>query len=175
MWLSVMLYHKGVKPWLEFGMVVFPQPHFLCPLEKWVSSTAYTNFVEVCWNAGTLFFVINAWHHRRLHSSGTLHANDQLAKNTFIGDCQITHTISCIIPNEWSAIKSHFFSIIFWHNLRGPVTSNKFQLLKNSSPHSVYHSPCSFNLPLTKHDKFHLATSLWNIILAETDCTEIRY
>ena len=132
MWLSVMLYHKGAKPWLEFGMVVFPQPHFLCPLEKWVSSTAYTNFVEVCRNAGTLFFVINAWHHRRLHSSGTLHANDQLAKNTFIGDCQITHTISCIITNEWSAIKSHFFSIVFWFNPRGLVTSNKFQLAKNS-------------------------------------------
>ena len=53
------------------------------------------------------------------------------------------------------------------------VTRNKFQLAKNSCLHSVYHSPCSFNLPLTKHDKFHLATSLQNIILAESDCTEI--
>ena len=112
MWLSVpIVITCSVVPQrsktLESGMVVFPQPHFSSPLEKWVSPTAYTNFVEVCRNAGTLFFAINAWCHQRLHSR--LHANDRLAKNMLIGDSQITHTISCIINNEWWTIKSHFF------------------------------------------------------------------
>ena len=32
-----------------------PRPHFVCPPEKWVWSTAYSILVQVCRNAGTLF------------------------------------------------------------------------------------------------------------------------
>ena len=68
------------------------------------------------------------------------------------------------------------FFFIFWCNLRGPVISNKFQLAKNSCSHSVYHSAIQLQ-PATDGTwgKFHLATSLLNIILAETDCTEVWY
>ena len=101
------------------------------------ASTAYSISVQVRW---TLFFVINIWCHRRLHS--TLHAKYLLAKCTLIGDYQITRTINCIMNNEQSIIKSPFFSIILWCNLRGPVTivTSFSWPCKNSCPHHVYHS-----------------------------------
>ena len=38
------------------GFSVVPRQHFTHPLEKWVWSTAYSIFVQVCRNAGALFF-----------------------------------------------------------------------------------------------------------------------
>jgi len=88
-----------------------------------------------------------------------------------IGNCQITHTISCIINNERSTIKSQLFSVVTYEAQSLVTTFSWPRTLVHTG---VYHSPCGFNLPLTEHDKFHLATSLRNIIiLAETECTEI--
>jgi len=62
-----------------------PRSHFSNPPEKWVWSTAYSIFVQVCRNAGALFFffLFNGWRHRKLHSTSC--ANDLLAKCTLIG------------------------------------------------------------------------------------------
>ena len=44
----------SVKGYCQSSLV--PRPHFSRPPEKWVWSTAYSIFVQVRRNAGTLFF-----------------------------------------------------------------------------------------------------------------------
>ena len=122
------------NPGIWNGSLV-PRPHFSHPLEKWVWSTPFsfkcTRVLVHCFCYLMLDIMMIALHIACQWSASQMYIDRESSDHT---------TISCIINSEWSIIKSPFLSIIFWHNLRAPVPSNKFQLVKNSCPHSVHHS-----------------------------------
>ena len=171
LWSLVVSYHKGAKPWI---WNVVSSPDYIS-YAHWKNGSAQLPIpfslkcarlmLAHCYLLLTLDIIKNCTPHcmRMIY-----HQN---VGWSLIGNCQITHTISCIINNERSTIKSQLFSVVTYEAQSLVTTYSWPRTLVHTG---VYHSPCRFNLPLTEHDKFHLATSLRNIIiLAETVCTEI--
>ena len=174
LWSLVVSYHKGAKPW---NLECIFHAHW-----KNGSAEQLIPFLFKC--AGMLvhcFLLFNTWHHWILDS--TLRANDLLATDWGLSD----HTYNLLHHNhkQWprSIIKLPFFSINFWCNLRGPVTSNKFQMAQNSCLHSVYHS--AIQVQPAWQDMIsciwllHCRISYWlkqtvqNMILAEIECNTV--